>query len=268
MLIAQISDFHVTAAGALAYGCVDTNAMLRSAVQALNALRPLPDLVIGTGDLTQSGLDEEYDVLEQILAELYTPFAAVAGNHDRRTIVKRRLAYLGAFSEQTHFLQYVVELDQVRLLVLDTVREGSDEPGYCAERLAWLATNLPGDKPTLLAMHHPPFATGIAWLDAKEPAWSVPLGELVAKAPNVIRILCGHAHRGMFRTWRGVPVTTAPSVAHQVALDLTPGAPPRFSFEAPGFHLHRWDGCDLATYSIAIDGFSDRFASGALQAND
>lgn len=268
MLIAQISDFHVTALDALAYGCVDANAMLQSAVRALNALRPLPDLVIGTGDLTQSGADEEYALLAGILEGLYTPFVPVAGNHDRRVAVRRGFARAGATSEQTHFLQYALDLGELRLLVLDTVREGSDEPEYCAERLAWLAANLPSDKPTLLAMHHPPFATGIDWLDAKDPDWSAPIGDLVAQASNVVRIVCGHVHRGIHRTWRGVPVSTAPSVAHQVALDLTPGAPPRFSFEAPGFQLHRWDGRDLTTYAVTIDGFSDRFAPDTLEAAD
>lgn len=41
-LIAQISDLHVQAAGALAYGVVDTNALVKAAIAHLNQLAPSP----------------------------------------------------------------------------------------------------------------------------------------------------------------------------------------------------------------------------------
>lgn len=141
------------------------------------------------------------------------------------------------------------------------MQDESDDPEYCEERLFWLAQNLPSDRPTIVAMHHPPFPSGVEWLDPADATWSDPIGDLIERAPNVVRIICGHVHRGIFRTWRGVPVSSAPSVAHQVAFDLTGGAPPLFSFEAPGFHLHRWDGRDLTTYVISVEGFSERFSS-------
>jgi Icc protein len=51
MIIAQLSDFHARPHGRPAYGIVDTNAAITSAVEAVLALDPVPDCVLVTGDL-------------------------------------------------------------------------------------------------------------------------------------------------------------------------------------------------------------------------
>src|SRR5262249_38673649 len=158
------------------------------------------------------------------------------------------------------FVQYAIESFPVRILVLDTATPGSDEPSYCADRTAWLARQLKRDaKPTLIAMHHPPMREGVAWVAAQDPNWAAPIGELVTRVPHVKRIVAGHVHRSMLRTWAGVPVTTAPSTAHQVALTLATDAKPLLSHEAPGFQLHRWERDDFTTYTVAIPGSAQTF---------
>ncbi len=109
-------------------------------------------------------------------------------------------------------------------------------------------------------MHHPPFATGVGWVDAKNRNWSAELGSVLANSGRVRGILCGHVHRSIQRIWHGFPVTTAPATAPQVALHLSARALPAFSHEPPGFLLHRWDGEQLTTYVASVDGFSQSFA--------
>src|SRR4051812_21778583 len=79
MLIAQISDLHITADGKFAAGKVDTRAALAAAVDELNALRPRPDLVAITGDLINGPLPGEYEVLAEVLARLELPWCAIPG---------------------------------------------------------------------------------------------------------------------------------------------------------------------------------------------
>src|SRR3546814_16627066 len=89
-------------------------------------------------------------------------------------------------------------------------------------------------------MHHPPFITGIAHMDAiglLEGA--AELEQIVAAHPNVERILCGHLHRTIFRRFGGTVASTCPGPAHQGALDLRPDGPSAFVMEPPGLHLHR-----------------------------
>ena len=55
-LIAQITDLHMRPSGKKAYGVVDTEAMLRAAVDSILAQPKKPDAVIASGDLTDCGL--------------------------------------------------------------------------------------------------------------------------------------------------------------------------------------------------------------------
>ena len=67
MLIAQITDLHIRPPGKKAYGVVDTEAMLRAAVDSILAQPMKPDAVIASGDLTDCGLIEEYELLHDCL---------------------------------------------------------------------------------------------------------------------------------------------------------------------------------------------------------
>ena len=89
VLIAQISDLHITPPGTLAYGRVDTDAALRRSIDTLNRMTPQPDLVVISGDIANSALPEEYEHATKLLATLRAPFAAIPGNHDRQIPMRK-----------------------------------------------------------------------------------------------------------------------------------------------------------------------------------
>ncbi|MFC7396413.1 phosphodiesterase [Chelatococcus sp. GCM10030263] len=261
MIIAQLSDFHARPRGTAAYGDVDTNAMMRRAVAALLALDPLPDCVLVTGDLTDCGLPEEYDLVREALADLPMPVFPVPGNHDRRETFAAGLGGLCSKLPATGFQHYTVEDYPVRLIGLDTLVAGEHGGALCPEREAWLAARLgEGDgRPTLIFMHHPPFLTGIDGMDVMLCTVSPELPELIARHPEIERIVCGHYHRPIVRRWAGTLGFVAPGTAHQVALDLRPGVENRFILEPPGFALHVWrDGVGLVSHSVPIGDFGPR----------
>ena len=83
-----------------------------------------------------------------------------------------------------------------------------------------------------------------------------PLEPIIARHPNVERILCGHLHRTIFRRFGGTIAATAPSPAHQVVLDFLPDAPSQFAMEPPGYLLHRWNEREGATsYGVTIGDY-------------
>jgi 3',5'-cyclic-AMP phosphodiesterase len=259
LLIAQISDCHVTAPGQLAYGRIDSADRLRRVVRTIGDLEIPPDLVIGTGDLVQGGTKAEYAALRDLLAELTVPFFPVLGNHDIRTGFRTAFPALADSIERFGFIEYVIDRGDLRILVLDTVRSGSGRPAFCAERLAWLKRQLDSSpNPVLIAMHYPPCPCGIAWLDAAISEWSSELGVLLVASGRVRGIICGHTHRAIYRLWHGIPVSAAPATALQASLNLSPTAQPRFNLEPPAFQLHRWDRETITTYTIIADGFDRR----------
>jgi len=88
ILIAQISDLHITRPDALAYGRVDSAPALLRTISTLNNLSPRPDLVVISGDITDSALPEEYAHATKLLGALQMPFVAILGNHDRRALFR------------------------------------------------------------------------------------------------------------------------------------------------------------------------------------
>jgi len=167
-------------------------------------------------------------------------------------------------------MQYVVEGYPVRLVALDTLVPGQVGGLLCAERLGWLAARLEEapERPTVIFMHHPPFLTGIARMDAHGLANSAEFAEVVRRHRHVQRIVCGHLHRPIQALVGGTLATTAPSTAHQVALDLE-DEPLAFTMEPPACQLHIWSPqTGLVTHTSYIGDFDGPylFASGAKRA--
>ena len=261
MIIAQLSDFHVTPEGVFAYGAVDTRQWLRRAIEALGALSEPPALVIGTGDLVQSGGEDEYRELNRILIDAPAPFVPVMGNHDDRLRFRRAFAKITNRAGPHPFVQYYTDVDGLRIVILDTITEGRDDASFCQQRSDWLThvlSTAPG--PALIAMHHPPFPIGIDWIDPPDPYWADAIGDAVEQSGKVVKIICGHVHRSVHKTWRGVSVSIAPSTAHQLALDFRAGAAPMLSHEAPGFLIHRFANGEVSTFGVSTLGLKDTFS--------
>lgn len=242
MLICQISDMHIKSRGKLSYRVVDTSAFLERCVDHILALKPRPDIVIASGDLTDFGRPEEYVHLRELLAPLAMPIYMIPGNHDQRENL------IAAFPDHAHlrqtlpFIQYAIEEYPLRILALDTVIPFESGGTLCAARLAWLQEKLDQapERPTVIVMHHPPFKTFIGHMDRIGLANAEALRAIVQRHPQVERILCGHLHRPIQVRWAGTLASTAPSPAHQVALDLSEDGPSRFMMEPPAYQLHKW----------------------------
>jgi 3',5'-cyclic AMP phosphodiesterase CpdA len=254
MLIAQITDTHIKLPGKLAYGRVDTAAMVRACVAELLVLDPQPDLIVHTGDLVDVGLAEEYAHLKSILAPLKAPILAVPGNHDAREPMREAFAAEGYFPKQG-FLQFAVERGGLRLVGLDTLVPGKGGGDLCDERLAWLdaALGQKPDVPTLILMHHPPFRTGIAYMDRIGLAGHDGFAAVMRRHGQVEAILCGHVHRPIVTRVGGRTAMICPSPSHQIALDLRPEGGGALRLEPPGYMLHRWHAGQLVSL-VAVLG--------------
>jgi 3',5'-cyclic AMP phosphodiesterase CpdA len=243
MLIAQLTDLHVRPHGMRANRVVETNAMLERALKHVAALDPAPDAVILSGDLTDMGLAEEYEILADLIRTYLTmPVYAIPGNHDAREAMRQGLGHLPGIADDQTFIQYIVDDLPVRLVMLDSIVPGASHGDLCAARLDFLERALAEapDKPTLVVLHHAPIACGIAFMDEINLRSATAFGAVIARHPRIERVLCGHHHRPIVARFAGTVVQIAPSVAHQVTLNLAPGAPDSLILEPPAYLLHRW----------------------------
>jgi 3',5'-cyclic AMP phosphodiesterase CpdA len=254
MILAQLSDPHVCPPGRRLFGRADPSAALADAVRQLNGLATPPDLVVVTGDLTDHGTPEEYAEFRRVMTRLASPYAVLPGNHDRRDALRDAFPDLPA----TGPLHYSIEPFPVRLICLDSLIEGSGRGRLGAAQLAWLDRGLTAapERPTVVALHHPPFSTGIDHVDAVGLDDAEALGAVVARHGQVERVIAGHVHRAIQRRWSGTIASTAPSTTHAVDLDLRPGAAAAYIYETPGLQLLHWrDGAGLVGHILPLGRF-------------
>jgi 3',5'-cyclic AMP phosphodiesterase CpdA len=258
MLIAQISDPHILEPGRLMEGRVDTAAGLRSALDRVTGMRPRPDLILLTGDLVNDGLDEQYRHLTDLLGSCDIAMLAVVGNHDDRDLLVRHLGPRVPAPAGGGPVQYVHEVDldgsAAAIVVLDTVEPGEHGGRLDGRRLDWLAATLERytDRPVLVVQHHPPFESGIGFMDAYGLDGAVGEIELIANHPNVVAVLSGHLHRHATAVLGRSMAMTAPSTAAQVACDLGGGGT-TYTGEPGAFLLHRWTPQGLTTHVLPVD---------------
>jgi 3',5'-cyclic-AMP phosphodiesterase len=241
VIVAQITDLHIKRRGHVLHHMPHVVQPLRRALSAIADWPETPACIIATGDLTETGAPAEYERLRGILSSSRIPIYLIPGNHDRREALRAAFpdhAYLRAFEPA---VQFTIELSLLRVIALDS-SEGSRRAGYLDDsRLRWLVERL-RDRPlipTILAMHHPPFPTGVRNFDGQPFVGRDALAAIVCEHPQIQRIVCGHVHQALVRTWCGTLGVTAPSTAP--TLVLRPRAP-GLSWEPGGFLLHRADG--------------------------
>jgi 3',5'-cyclic AMP phosphodiesterase CpdA len=253
MLLAQISDLHVTTPGAPTDGLYRTPEHLARAVAHLIALPRRPDAVVVTGDLVERGDPEEYERLVDLLWPLPMPVYVIPGNHDRRETLACAFADRG-YLPRSGFLQYTIDEHPLRLVALDTHVPGKAHGELCADRLAWVDARLRErpDQPTVVMLHHPPFRTGLPAMDAMGLRGGDELAAIVARHPQVERVIGGHLHRTIVRRFAGTVASTCPGTAHQIALDLEPEQRLATILEPPACALHLWTGGALVSHTSVI----------------
>ena len=257
--IAQISDLHLRPRGTPAYRVAETNMLAERAVESLLALSPRPDAVVVTGDIADGGVAAEFRLAADILGRLPMPVYPVVGNHDDAGLIRDAFPGLPVPPHcELGRLYYAVDIGPVRLIVLDSAVKDAAHGALSPAQIEFLDDELSAaaDRPAMVAVHHPPFRSGMRRMDADNLRDAGPLAEVIGRHRNAMRILCGHLHRTIVSSFAGTPLIVAPSVAHQLLLTLD--ADPRFGlvFEPPAYFLHRWTAEDgMASHLVYVERF-------------
>lgn len=253
MIIAQLTDAHVQAAGQPPSEHGDTNADLAAAVAAVNRAALRPDLVLFTGDLVDDGSEAAYRTFRSIADRLDMPYRLMTGNHDRADALRAVFPDHGYLGESGP-VQYAFDAGPLRVVALDTTLPGRPDGALDGDRLAWLDAQLAeaAARPVMLAMHHPPIPSGLWFMDRIRLKGADALARMLARHPPPARIVCGHLHRTAHATWNGTTVSVSPSTSYQMHLDAAEAGTPRTIAEPPGFLYHAWVEGMLVTHAGPI----------------
>jgi 3',5'-cyclic AMP phosphodiesterase CpdA len=248
-VLAQISDPHVRAD--------DDGASARQMARALAATADYrPDLILVTGDLVNDERADEYAVFAEAIAGAPAPTFVLPGNHDRRARMRQALPG-HRYLPEADPLSYVIDEHAVRVVVIDQIVP-SETHGVLTEAQAkWLDSVLAAapTKPTVVALHHPPFMTHDRLFDQIGLRDADLLARTIDKHRHVERVICGHHHRVVFGQCAHAPVIVAPSTAwtYGLALHEDQAIAPRTS-EPCGWMLHVRD--ESSGFASHFMGFS------------
>ncbi len=242
MKFIHLTDTHLSSEPL--YG-IDTHARLAAALEHIKKRADGALFAVVTGDIAQAGDVDSYREAARMFAELPMPVFVLPGNHDN----------------EEHFAQVFARADDVLLpsggdipaplapakvsapdfeaVFFNTAQRGKAAGRVREDELAALEALLsrPDPRPLLIFMHHPPFASGIAAMDA---AGLENAGDLARVLQMGVRkasgIFCGHLHRTISGLWAGTSVSCLRAVAHEVAPDVH-GSVMTGTVEAPEYAL-------------------------------
>ncbi len=251
-LLVQITDTHIEAPGKLLYDTLDTARHLQESVHEINAMKPQPDLVMVTGDLVEHPSEASYEHFAALVGPVRAPVYLLPGNHDDPQVMLEMFGDTPLFPATHATLQYVIDDFSVRILVLNSHYQGSELPDFGAHRLQWLEETLAeSDRPTLIAIHHPPMITGIGFIDMVGPHWFAGMRDAIKQNPQVALVICGHGHTDLVGRIGTVPVYMAGSTAHQLIADRAQDQAPAFDTRRAPPVLHHWLGESFVSGSDA-----------------
>lgn len=260
MLIAQISDPHVTTEGTAVRSLVDTPARLREAFATCAHLPRVPDVILLTGDLVNDGTEAEYELLAELLDDAPCPVLPIPGNHDHPALLHATFTASAACTVPLPDpadgpFHYTVDEHPVRLVALDTTVDGHHHGEVTADAAAWLDRTLASapDRPTLVFQHHVPYATGAWWFDYAGVVGADRLRDVLARHPQVVRVVAGHLHRATSTQWGPLTLSTAPSTAYLSGTGVGDGPPTIVDQRAP-VTLLWWTGDGLVASDSDLPG--------------
>lgn len=234
-ILAQISDMHVRADD------VGGNAeRLKRALKQAGDYRA--QAILLTGDLVNDERPEEYAALAAALADAPAPVFLLPGNHDNRENLRAAFAahrYLPKHGP----LSYAIDDFPVRVVAVDQIVPGATHGDFTREQAAWLDATLKDVtyKPTIVALHHPPFLTHDRLFDRIGLEHDELFASVIARHPQVTRIVCGHRHRAVIGQIAHAPVVVCPATAYVYGVSLHEDQPIGVrTNEAPGWMLHVW----------------------------
>lgn len=250
----------MTTEGSAIRAMVDTPQRLADAVATVAALPRTPDVILLTGDLVNDGTDAEYELLLDALAAVPCPVLPIPGNHDDPARLRAAFARFAACpidlpDPAVGPFHYTVDDHEVRFVAFDTTVGGHHHGEVTSASAAWLDATLAAapDHPTIVFQHHVPYPTGSWWFDYAGVAGGDALRAVLARHPQVVRVVSGHVHRATSTQWGPLTLSSAPSTAYLSGTGVGDG-PPVIVDQRSAPQLFWWTGDALVASEADLPG--------------
>jgi Icc protein len=228
-LLVQLSDSHLFAEADATLLGMNTRDSLQQVIELVLKQQPQIDLMIATGDLSQDGTLESYQLFRDLTRQIDAPARWIPGNHDEPRIMAEAAVH-------SALLESVVDIGNWRVTLLDSAVPGS-VPGYLQDEQLQLLVRSLSEAPQrhhLVCFHHHPVSIGCAWMEPIGLRNPEALFAVLDRFAQVRAVLWGHVHQEIDQVRNGVRLIASPSTCIQ----FEPGSDDfKVSEQAPGY---RW----------------------------
>lgn len=198
MRLAHVSDLHLFPSGDETLGNGPTPLAVAEAIaRDLSSISEVLDLVVVSGDLTDTAETAAFAAFERMFAKIDLPVMVVPGNHDGPAGMHDYRNASKAFADWD-ITNRVKEVAGVRFLGLDTCVEQETEGALDDAGLALVEQEVQREAGSrlVIVMHHPPLVLGLAQFDGFcRLKGREKLLDILNAAPERTVVLSGHVHR-------------------------------------------------------------------------
>ena len=241
MLLAQISDTHITVPDASGKNSEIKLRALESCVENINALDPLPDAVIHTGDLSHNGTLDELKLVKCQLDKLKTPYYVTPGNRDCNNVMRHIFTDHIGDQKIKKDITYVIKDLPINLVSFDTTSPDDNLGVLNFEKIVSLDGILvEGQKsPTIVFSHHPLFFlpdTMVPNIECRSEKSIKLFKEITYRHPQIVAFFCGHSHKSLRQRLGFFDANIAPPLCN-----LLNKAASDEGHRLGSYHLHTFD---------------------------
>lgn len=209
--LVQLTDTHLKAFPGGELLGLDTDYSLQAVVDLVRAEYPEPDLLLGTGDLADSGAGDAYRRLIAYFDQITPRHYWLPGNHDLRDVM--------ADVAGPDRLPGEIRSGVWQILLLDSQLPGEVGGHLGRSELTRLEDCLAAGEAdglyTLICLHHQPVPVGCEWLDQQMVADAHSFFDIVGRFPKVRGMLWGHVHQELDQICGDLRLLCSPSTCVQ-----------------------------------------------------
>jgi len=252
-LLLHFTDTHLYGNAERTLKSISTHASCAAVLDMAHQAMPHADAIILGGDMSQDDSAASYQHLSKLLEPWQrAPFMLSPGNHANMDMLNSTLIpaldAISGFHDQLH-------LGRWQIIALNSHAPGQVVGRLSDDELQRLDVRL-GEarcRHTLLAIHHPPVATGSRWMDEIGLTNADDFWKIVDQHPHVRGVLCGHIHQQLDVMRGQVRVLATPSTCIQfkpMCDDF------RLDRQSPGYRwLELLDDGNIDTGIERVEGF-------------
>ena len=212
--LVQLTDTHLCRLRGGTLLGMDTDHSLQAVINLVQKERPVIDLLLGTGDLSDGGAGSAYERLQDYFDQLTPVNYWLPGNHDDRAAMEAVAATPARLCKE-------IRLPRWQILLLDSQIVGHVGGRLGEAELMLLERSLAAaqkeGRHTLVCLHHQPVAIGSAWLDQQRVADADAFFKVLDRYTGIKAVLWGHVHQEIDRIRNGVRLLASPSTCVQFA---------------------------------------------------